>query len=34
VVTALDVVAELDTFDDRTEVERLEEHVARALAEL
>jgi aminoglycoside phosphotransferase (APT) family kinase protein len=34
VVTALDVVAELDTFDDRTEVERLEQHVARALAEL
>jgi aminoglycoside phosphotransferase (APT) family kinase protein len=34
VVTALDVVAELDTFDDRTEVERLEQHVAHALAEL
>jgi aminoglycoside phosphotransferase (APT) family kinase protein len=34
VVTALDVVAELDTFDDRTEVDRLEEHVARVLAEL
>ena len=34
VVTALDVVAELDTFDDRAEVTRLEEHVARALAEL
>lgn len=34
VVTALDVVAELDTFDDRAEVARLEEHVARALAEL
>jgi aminoglycoside phosphotransferase (APT) family kinase protein len=34
VVTALDVVAELDTFDDRTEVERLEEHVGRALAQL
>jgi aminoglycoside phosphotransferase (APT) family kinase protein len=33
-VTALDVVAELDTFDDRTEVERLEQHVGRALAEL
>jgi aminoglycoside phosphotransferase (APT) family kinase protein len=34
VITALDVVADLDTFDDRTEVERLEEHVAHALAEL
>ena len=34
VITALDVVADLDTFDDRTEVERLEEHVARALAGL
>jgi aminoglycoside phosphotransferase (APT) family kinase protein len=33
VITALDVVAELDTFDDRTEVERLEQHVARAMAE-
>jgi aminoglycoside phosphotransferase (APT) family kinase protein len=34
VVTALDVVADLDTFDDRTEVDRLEAHVARALAQL
>jgi aminoglycoside phosphotransferase (APT) family kinase protein len=34
VVTALDVVAELDTFDDRAEVARLEEYVARALAGL
>jgi aminoglycoside phosphotransferase (APT) family kinase protein len=34
VITALDVVADLDTFDDRTEIERLEQHVARALAAL
>ena len=34
VITALDVVAELDTFDDRTEVERLEQHLGRALAQL
>jgi aminoglycoside phosphotransferase (APT) family kinase protein len=34
VITALDVVADLDTFDDRTEVDRLEAHVTRALAQL